>query len=203
MPGRGYMLVVWYLTIVCCRNFQWVTRVSAKSKRKRKVAETVVRLPGDKDVVNANKYVTQMLAVSLGIKLCDTGRRILLFTKPTNDNKSFYAICRGIFPIHELCGTMTAIALAKRDLLGVSMPLWQLLAPAVVIHGMANFRGMKVGHEVWWNTDWSDVRLLTFITTAHFQVELVDALVGDAALASERCRRFHTATTSQEGLCQA
>jgi hypothetical protein len=94
--------------------------------------------------VSANQYVTHMLAVSLGLKLSDAGRRILLYTKAQDANKSFYAICRGIFPIHELCGAMTALALAKRDLLGVNMPLWKLLAPAVVVHGMANFRGMKV-----------------------------------------------------------
>jgi hypothetical protein len=39
---------------------------------------------------------------------------------------------------------MTALALAKRDLLGFYTPLWKILAPAVVIHGMANYRGMKV-----------------------------------------------------------
>lgn len=85
-----------------------------------------------------------MLAVSLGIKLCDSTRRILMYTKDSDENKGFYALCRGIFPIQELCGTMTALALAKRDVLGWNMPLWKMLAPAVVIHGMANFRGMKV-----------------------------------------------------------
>jgi hypothetical protein len=98
----------------------------------------------EQDCVNANQYVTHMLAVSLGLKLCDAGRRIMLYTKTNNANKGFYAICRGIFPIHDLCGAMTALALAKRDLLGVDTPLWKLLAPAVVVHGMANFRGMKV-----------------------------------------------------------
>ena len=39
---------------------------------------------------------------------------------------------------------MTALALAKRDLLGFPTPLWKMLAPSVVIHGMANYRGMKV-----------------------------------------------------------
>lgn len=39
---------------------------------------------------------------------------------------------------------MTALALAKRDLLGFYTPLWKILAPAVVVHGMANYRGMKV-----------------------------------------------------------
>ena len=129
------------------RNFNWVTKVSIKQnkKKRRRVAEAIVRQsPLERDVVNANQYVTQMLAASLGLKLCDAGRRILLYTKPQHANKSFYAICRGIFPIHELCGTMSAIALAKRDLLGVRMPLWKMLGPAVVIHGMANFRGMKV-----------------------------------------------------------
>jgi hypothetical protein len=82
-----------------------------------------------------------MLAVSLALKLCDAGRRVLLYTKASN---AIYSFLRGVFPIHELCGTMTALALAKRDLLGFHIPLWKLLAPAIVVHGMANFRGMKV-----------------------------------------------------------
>ena len=96
------------------------------------------------DVTNINCYVIQMLAASLGLKLFDTTRRILMYTKKTDGYKHFYAICRGIFPIHELCGTMTALLLARRDVLGVNMPLWKILGPAVLIHGMANFRGMKV-----------------------------------------------------------
>jgi hypothetical protein len=67
-----------------------------------------------------------------------------MYTKTDNVDKEFYAFCRGIFPIQELCGTMTALALAQRDVLGFNMPLWKMLLPAVVIHGMANFRGMKV-----------------------------------------------------------
>lgn len=85
-----------------------------------------------------------MLATSLGFKLCDACRRILLYTKPDHAHKGFYSFCRGWFPIQELCGTMTAIGLAKRDLLGIRMPIWKLLGPAIVIHAMANFRGMKV-----------------------------------------------------------
>jgi hypothetical protein len=111
------------------------------------------------DVVNANQYVSQMLAASMGLKLCDATRRILLYTKDRNADKSFYAVCRGIFPIQELCGTMTALGLAKRDLLGVNMPLWKMLLPAVVVHGMANFRGMKPIFK--WNsgTPWSEMQL--------------------------------------------
>lgn len=132
------------LTNPLARNFNWSTRVSTKSNKKRRVAEAVVRRYGVKEAVSSNKYVSQMLAASLGMKMCDVFRRILLYTKSGDSNKGFYAVCRGLFPIHELCGTMTAIALAKRDVLGVDMPLWKMLAPAVVIHGMANFRGMKV-----------------------------------------------------------
>lgn len=134
-------------------------------KRKRKVAEVIQRNPGDPEVTNINSYITQMLAVSIGIKLCDSTRRILMYTKDHNANKGFYAFCRGIFPIHELCGTMTALALAKRDVLGWDMPIWKMLAPAVVVHGMANFRGMKPIFK--WNsaTPWSEMQLAPWNTT--------------------------------------
>jgi len=125
-----------------------ITRQRGKKlvTKKEVVAEPVVRLPGELEVVTANTYVTHMLAVSIGLKLCDAGRRILMYTKPHHLDKGFYAFCRGIFPIQDLCGTMTAIGLAKRDLLGVPSPTWRILLPAIVIHGMANFRGMKVCH---------------------------------------------------------
>lgn len=121
-----------------------MTKVHSKTNKKRRTPEAILRGPGEQECVNANKYVCHMLAASLGLKLFDAARRILVYTKAHHPDKSFYAACRGLFPIQELCGTMTALALAKRDLLGVDMPLWKLLAPAVVIHGMANFRGMKV-----------------------------------------------------------
>ncbi len=87
-----------------------------------------------------------MLAASLGLKLFDVTRRILMYTKDGDLYKRTYAICRGTFPIHELCGMMTALLLARRDVLGVNLPQWQILGPAVFIHGMANFRGMKVSY---------------------------------------------------------
>ena len=121
--------------------------------------EKIPRGPGEKEVTNVNKYVTQMLAVSIGLKLADSGRRVLMYTKPQHANKSFYAICRGIFPIQELCGVMTALRLAKRDILGAEMSTWWILAPAVIVHGMANFRGMKPIFK--WNsaTPWSEMQL--------------------------------------------
>jgi hypothetical protein len=151
------------LSVRLPRNFQWYTKTLAsnknKKKGKRRIVEAAPKSPGGHDVTNINSYVTHMLAVSIGMKLCDNSRRILMYTKPGNANKSFYALLRGLFPIQELCGTMTALALAKRDVLGVKMAKWQMLAPAVVIHGMANLRGMKPLFK--WNssTPWSEMQL--------------------------------------------
>jgi hypothetical protein len=136
-------------TYLLYRNFNWVTRRSKKSnqKKKKRVAEPVIRLhPGDKEVTTqVNRYVSSMLAVSLGLKLADSIRRVCMYTKePQHVDRAFYAVFRGIFPIHELCGTMTALSLARRDILGQPMPLWKMLLPSAIIHGMANFRGMKV-----------------------------------------------------------
>lgn len=170
------------------RNFEWITKTYSKNKRKRKKAEVIVRIPGEPEVTNINAYVSQMLAVSIGIKLCDSARRILMYTKISNENKGFYALCRGIFPIQELCGTMTALALAKRDVLGWDMPLWKMLAPAVVIHGMANFRGMKVRDEttILGNAFVCSHESCLWLDSAIIQVELGDAMVRNAATSMER-----------------
>ena len=130
-----------------------------KKKRKRYTLEKIERVIGEGEVTNVNVFITQMIAASVGLKLCDSVRRILMYTKRTDASKSFYSFARGVFPIHELCGTMTAIELAKRDLLGVDLPLWRILLPAVFIHGMANFRGMKPLFK--WNssTPWSEMQL--------------------------------------------
>ena len=159
-------LKVVQLSVRLPRNFVRVKRrrssggkKSGKKKKKRYALERIEKGPGESDVTNVNAYVSQMLAASMGIKLCDSVRRILMYTKKDDASKSFYAFARGVFPIHEICGTMTALELAKRDLLGVDMPSWRLLLLAVVIHGMANFRGMKPVFK--WNssTPWSEMQL--------------------------------------------
>lgn len=127
------------------KNFHW-KRIKGKQRhnnnKSRMVAEPI---QGDGEaVINVNAYVSNMLAVTLGIKLADSIRRVCMYTKPQHSAKTFYAFFRGIFPVRELCGTATALALARRDVLGQHVPLWKLLLPACVIHGMANFRGMKV-----------------------------------------------------------
>lgn len=127
------------------RNFKRIKNV--KKRRAHFVTQPVRREEDDPQVVNINCYVTQMLAASLGLKLFDVSRRILMYTKETDQYKHLYAILRGMFPIHELCGTITALLLARRDVLGVNLPEWQIIGPAVLIHALANFRGMKVSYK--------------------------------------------------------
>lgn len=140
------------------RNFKHSKKVQKSKSKKNKKLEPV-RSMDDPQVTNINCYITQMLAASLGLKLFDVTRRILMYTKESNDDKQIYAVLRGTFPIQELCGTMTAILLARRDVLGVNLPMWKILGPAVFIHGMANFRGMKPIFK--WNssTPWSEMQL--------------------------------------------
>ena len=89
-------------------------KVATKNKKRKKdVMEPIVRSSHESDVTNINSYVTHFLAVSLGLKLCDSIRRILMYTKKSNANKAFYALCRGGYPIHELCGIMTALQLVS------------------------------------------------------------------------------------------
>ena len=113
----------------------------------------------EEEVTDINAHVTTMLACSLGLKLADSTRRILMYTKRNHSHKAFYSICRGIFPIHELCGCMTALQLARRDILGVKIPAWKMILGAVFVHAMANFRGMKPVYK--WNsaTPWSEMQL--------------------------------------------
>lgn len=153
-------LLMLHWSVQLPRNFQWYIKTTTKKKKKkrRRVVEAA-RQSNEPEVTNINSYVTHMLAVSLGMKLCDAIRRILMYTKASQHDKSFYAFFRGLFPIHELCGIMTVLGLAKRNVLGVDIPLWKILFPAVFIHGLANFRGMKPIFK--WNSaaPWSEMQL--------------------------------------------
>lgn len=131
----------------------------SKKRKRKKTLVPVERKHDEAPVTKINSYVSHMLAASLGMKLCDATRRVLMYTKYNHEHKSFYAFFRGFFPIHELCGSMTALELAKRDVLGLSVPLWKLLLPAVGVHGIANLKGMKPIYK--WNSlsPWSELQL--------------------------------------------
>jgi hypothetical protein len=75
--------------------------------------------------------------------MADNARRVGLYSRPEHHQKVFFAFARGVFPVHEICGALTAMQLAKRNVLGKHVPLWRLLLPAVALHAMGNFRGKK------------------------------------------------------------
>ncbi len=145
-------LKVMQLSTKLPRNFQYrrlgKIELNKKKRRKKKtnkyIIEKIPRGPNENEVTSINSYVAHMLAASLGIKLADSIKRTMMYTKKDDVNKKFYSVMRGFYPVQELCGTMTALELAKRNILGLDIPQWRMLFPAVFIHGMANLKGMKV-----------------------------------------------------------
>ena len=68
------------------------------------------------------------VAASVGLKFADLTRRVSLYSRPWNPSPRFFAAARGLFPVHELTASLTATG-------GI--------VPAMILHGSANFRGMK------------------------------------------------------------
>ena len=66
---------------------------------------------------------------------------------------------------------MTALLLARRNVLGVNTPLWKILGPAVFIHGMANFRGMKPIFKWGSSTPWSEMQLYPWKVGTNFTLK--------------------------------
>jgi hypothetical protein len=150
------------------RNFSWVQKTSKhhKKHKTKTIAEPITAATDetgawslDGTITNINPYIAGMLAVSLGIKWADAIRRVCMYTKVVDEQKNVYAFLRGIFPVQELCGIMTALGLARRDVLGQKMPLWKILLPATIVHSMANLRGMKPIFK--WNSSapWAEMQL--------------------------------------------
>uniref|UniRef100_A0A6U5EE97 Uncharacterized protein n=1 Tax=Corethron hystrix TaxID=216773 RepID=A0A6U5EE97_9STRA len=100
-----------------------------------------------------------MMAAALGLKFADSTRRILMYTKGADRHKEFYAVMRGIFPVQELCGTLTALQMSRRYVLGIDLPLWRVLSPSVALHALANFRGMKPMFKWGSGAPWSEMQL--------------------------------------------
>jgi hypothetical protein len=100
-----------------------------------------------------------MLAASLGLKVMDNTRRILLYAYPHQRHKSFFAVARSFFPVQELCGAMTALALGRRDLIGHKVSLFEAIRPAIFLHVMASLRGVKPMFV--WNSHrpWDEIQL--------------------------------------------
>jgi len=108
---------------------------------------------------SVHSTLVYMTAAALGLKAADNARRILMYTKPEDTSKPFFALARGFFPVHELCGAFTALNLVRRDILGERMSWFRLLAPAVILHSMANFRGMKPVFKWASSSPWTEMQL--------------------------------------------
>ena len=121
--------------------------------------------------VTVRTYIIHMLAISLGMKVADNYRRILIYNAPSDRYKMFFAISRGIFPVQELCGILTALARVEEALMSdqelheekgnkrKKTNIYKVLAPAVLLHFMANFRGMKPLY-VWASKNpWDEIQI--------------------------------------------
>jgi hypothetical protein len=54
---------------------------------------------------------------------------------------------------------MTALALARRDILGHKISLFSAIAPAIVLHSMASFRGVKPMYVWSSRRPWDEIQL--------------------------------------------
>ena len=116
--------------------------------------------PQQQETTNINPYISHFLIASYGIKLADSIRRIAMYTKSSSEHPYFYSLGRSLYPIHELCAILTSLQLCKKYVLGWNdLFSWKVIAPAVIFHGMANFRGMKPIFK--WNssTPWSEIQM--------------------------------------------
>lgn len=184
-------LKICQLTSDLPRNFKPLKTHKSRRKQSKKNIVQAVRSINAPQVTNINCYVVQMLAASLGLKLSDITRRILMYTKRADEHKHFFAVARGVYPLHELCGTMTALLLARRDVLGVNLPIWKIVGPAIIIHGLANFRGMKPIFK--WNssTPWSEMQLSPFKIGSDFSfTHLIPTSYGKIGWTIILCRVF-------------
>lgn len=111
------------------------------------------------NIVTIRSYVILMISAALGIKVADNIRRILLYSQPNQRHKMFFAVTRGIFPIQELCGAITALNLARHDILGHKISLLASISPSIVLHIMANLRGVKPMFVWGSKRPWDEIQL--------------------------------------------
>lgn len=113
---------------------------------------------------SVHTYLGYMVAASMGLKLADNLRRVCLYTGHSDHQKTFFAFARGVFPLHEICGALTAMQLAKREILGRPLPYWRIILPATVLHAMGNFRGKKPLFKWASGTPWVEMQLQAWST---------------------------------------
>jgi hypothetical protein len=109
------------------------------------------------------------------MKIGDNTRRILLYTQPEHYHKTFFAIARSVYPIRELCGCLSALRWAAKDILGHNTTFLQRIWPAILLNAMASLRGMKP-YYVWQSSrPWNDIQLhiIDAIENNASQIEII------------------------------
>jgi len=102
------------------------------------------------------EFLHPFLAVSVSLKLLDAWRRIALYG--FGPHAAFYAVARGLNPLCELCGALSALRLARARLLNQRVSVLSVVGPSVLLHGIANFKG-KVPLLTWHSVPWRELML--------------------------------------------
>ena len=134
---------------------------------------------------SVNPYVCSLLASTLGLKLADATRRVLVYTRPGDADKRVYALLRGINPVQELCGALSALAWARGELLEGNLDggsdgiggsgsgggstasyhlphrttFWKAVGPAALFHAAAVWRGKKPISKWGSSTPWAELQI--------------------------------------------
>ncbi|CAM9482022.1 unnamed protein product [Pylaiella littoralis] len=116
------------------------TAVSDATKAARTAAEAA---EAAQEPTHVHTYLLYVLGSAIGLKAACTVQRVLVYTREHHEHKAFFALARGFFPLFELCGSIMAMNLARRDILGDTMNKLQLFFVAVSLNAYAVFRGTK------------------------------------------------------------
>ncbi|CAN0130215.1 unnamed protein product, partial [Phaeothamnion confervicola] len=122
---------------------------------------------GGVEPTHVHTYLVYVMAAALGLKAADNARRVFMYTRPDHAHKFLFATLRGFFPLHELCAGLTAMNLARREILGESVSTLRVYLVAVALHAWANFRGKKPLFK--WRADapWTELQLQAWVFPEH------------------------------------
>ncbi|CBJ32640.1 conserved unknown protein [Ectocarpus siliculosus] len=113
------------------------TAASDAAKAARTAAEAA---EAAQEPTHVHTYLLYVLGSAMGLKAACTMQRVLVYTREYHEHKTFFAIARGFFPLFELCGSIMAMNLARRDILGDRMNRLQLFFVPVSLNAYAVFR---------------------------------------------------------------
>mmetsp|Transcript_2853 Transcript_2853/g.3986 ORF Transcript_2853/g.3986 Transcript_2853/m.3986 type:complete len:458 (+) Transcript_2853:82-1455(+) len=133
----------------------FIARTSKKiPKIKRNSKRNVEIVPS-----HVHSYVELIIAAAVGLKVADNGRRILMYNKSFHSQKFLFALLRGFYPLHEICAAISAMKLARKEVLGHKIGTFGIFVPAFLLHALSNFRGGKPMFK--WKSDspWLELQL--------------------------------------------